>query len=211
MMFFIPVFILAGAGVCIAKYSGCPPDGPLLPRPTNLAESAFIRNSTQSLQDLIDGALKGQIQSGFSIENTSFSIGLITHDNPSNRPLWEYHYRGTSNSNGTKSIDGNTQYLIGSISKLISDLLILRSGIDLETPITHYLPQLSNDSSIISWENITLASLADHLSGIPPNFGFSEWYFLNPLLEQLGFPPLSAEDYGRCGIPGLNKACTEDG
>jgi hypothetical protein len=33
------------------------------------------------------------------------------------------------------TVDADTHYLIGSISKLIADLLVLSTGIDLNTPI----------------------------------------------------------------------------
>ncbi|KAF2111092.1 beta-lactamase/transpeptidase-like protein [Lophiotrema nucula] len=203
------VFLTFTAVISASSYAGCPPDGPLLPRPKDLANSAFVQNATQQLQTSIDQALTGQIRAGWSVENTSFSIGLMSADDPSNRPIWEYHYRGSGNANGTETIDGDTQYLIGSISKLVSDLLVLRTGIDLDASITEYLPQLSNSSSIVHWENVTLASLADHLSGIPPNYGFSEFCFLTPLLEELGFPPISPDDLADCGITGLNGPCSQ--
>lgn len=202
------LFVLSFTALRISAYSGCSPDGPLLPRPQKLAQSTAIQNATSQLQSSLDKALSGNSRAGWSVENTSFSIGFISAD--SEVPIWEYHHRGAANINGTYHTDGDTQYLVGSISKLITDMLVLRTGIDLDVPVTQYLPQLSNESSIISWENITLASLADHLSGIPPNYGFSEWYFLQPLLEQLGFPPLSVDAYEECGIAGLNGACSEE-
>lgn len=209
-----PRIILFGLGFltscCVHAYSGCAPEGPLLPRPKNLEASAIIQTATAELQATIDRALTGKIRAGWSVENTSFSIGLVTVDEQSQRPTWEYHHRGSTNINGTNDVNGDTQYLIGSISKLISSLLVLHTGIELGAPITEYLPQLKDESSIIQWEDITLASLADHLSGIPPNYGFSEFYLLAPLLEQLGFPPLSPDDYAECGIIGLNGPCSED-
>lgn len=193
----------------LATYTGCPPDGPLLPRPLHISSSSLVQNATAELQTTIDQALAGKIRAGWVVENASFSIGLISADDPA--PIWEYHHRASANVNGTGKVDGDTQYLVGSISKLITTLLALRTEVDLETPVTQYLPRLSNESSIISWDNITLAALADHLSGIPPNYGFSEWVFLAPLLEQLGFPSLSPDDYAECGIIGLNGPCSQDG
>jgi CubicO group peptidase (beta-lactamase class C family) len=202
---FLPFIFSQG----LATYSGCPPDGPLLPRPQNLPSSAVVQNATAEFQATIDQALTGKIRAGWAVENASFSIGLISADDPA--PIWEYHHRASANVNGTEKVDGDTQYLVGSISKLITALLALRTEVDLEAPVTEYLPQLSNESSVISWDNITLLALADHLSGIPPNYGFSEWFFLAPLLEQLGFPPLSPDDYADCGITGLNGPCSQEG
>jgi hypothetical protein len=40
--------------------------------------------------------------------------------------------------------------------------------------------------------------------------GFSEYYYLLPLLEALGFPPLTSGDFPDCGVIGLNKGCSKD-
>ncbi|KAH7072552.1 beta-lactamase/transpeptidase-like protein [Paraphoma chrysanthemicola] len=194
--------------VTASTWTGCPPAGPLLPRPTQLSESSILRKSRESFETTLEKALNGSISSGFSVENTSFSLGLVTPD--TSKPIWQYHHRGSANVNGTSVVDGDTQYLIGSISKLITDLLVLRTGIDLDTPVTQYLPKLVNTSSIVKWEEVTLASLADHLSGIPPNYGFSEFYFLQPFLERLGFPLFDPAVLPKCGVTGLNRACSQD-
>jgi CubicO group peptidase (beta-lactamase class C family) len=120
-------------------------------------------------------------------------------------------HRGSANTHGTEIVNDDTQPLIGPISKLITDLLVFRTGIDLDTPITLCLPTLANGTSLIKWENITLAALANHLSGIPPNYGFSEFYYLQPLLEGLAFPALQTENYAECGITWLKGACSQEG
>lgn len=155
--------------------------------------------------------MNGTLNSGFDVANTSFSLGIVSVDSPGGLPIWYYHHRGPANTNGTTNITGDTQYLIGSISKLITDMSVLRTGIDLETPITKYLPSLANESSVIKWRNVTLASLVDHLAGIPPNYGFSEFWFVKDVLEGLGFPPIDEGEVQKCGVPGLNTGCTQDG
>lgn len=192
-----------------ASWSGCPPLGPLLPRPTNLTHSSILQHATSSFEATLQRALNGSIRSGFSVENTTFSLGLVSLDNA--KPAWTYHHGGSANTNGSDTIDNDTQYLIGSISKLITELLVLRTGIDLDAPITQYLPTLANDTSLVKWKDITLAALANHLSGIPPNYGFSDFYFLQPILEGLGFPVVVTEDYAVCGVTGLNGACSQEG
>ncbi|CBF73401.1 hypothetical protein AN7860.2 [Aspergillus nidulans FGSC A4] len=198
----------------IPSYSGCPPDGPLLPRPTDLANSKHIRSAATSLSNILDSAVQGKIKAGWVVENVSFSLALVspysasgTEDNV--RPFWEYHHRAEKNTIGTAEIDGNTQYLIGSVSKVFSDLMLLKSGVDLETPVTQFLPQLRSNKSKIQWENITLGMLADHLAGIPPN-AFYEFYFLNSFHEGLGLPHLSDSEYPECGVLGLNSDCSRE-
>lgn len=113
------------------------------------------------------------------MKNASFSLALVTpFDDEAGadggRPIWEYHHLAEANERGTKKIDGDSQYLIGSISKLISDLLLLRSDINVDEPITKFLPQLKSDSSPIRWNNITLSALGQHLGGIPANCTYLE-------------------------------------
>jgi CubicO group peptidase (beta-lactamase class C family) len=83
------------------------------------------------------------------------------------KPIWEFHHLAETNVNGTKSVDGDSQYLVGSISKVFTDLLLLRTDLNRSDPITKYLPDLEGDS-YIQWRNITLDNLGDHLAGMPP-------------------------------------------
>ncbi|KAL4777551.1 beta-lactamase/transpeptidase-like protein [Aspergillus nidulans var. acristatus] len=200
--------------VPVPTYTGCPPDGPLLPRPTDLANSKYIQSAATSLSNILDSAVQGKIKAGWAVENVSFSLALVSpygasaaEDNV--RPFWEYHHRAEKNEQGTADIDGNTQYLIGSVSKVFSNLMLLKSGVDLQTPVTHFLPQLRSNKSKVRWENITLEMLADHLAGIPPN-AFYEFYFLNSFHESLGLPHLSDSEYPRCGVLGLNNGCSRE-
>ncbi|PGH12652.1 hypothetical protein AJ79_04150 [Helicocarpus griseus UAMH5409] len=199
----------------IPSYSGCPVDGPVLPRPTNLSKSKHIRAVTENLSTALDSAIDGEAKAGWDVKNASFSLAFVSpHDDEfgaeGGQPLWEYHHLAEGNTKGTKSLNGDSQYLIGSISKLFSNLILLKSGLNLEDSVTKYLPELKNDSSPVRWENITLASLGEHLSGIPPNYNGFEFYFLAPLYEKLGFPHLSESDYDGCGIAGLSSSCTKE-
>ncbi|KAF3481769.1 beta-lactamase [Arthroderma uncinatum] len=196
----------------------CVPSGALLPHPTDLSQSEYIKDATKYLSKSLDDAIAGKIKSGWDVANTSFSIALVSpnggleDEGLKTGILWEYHHLGEKNVNGTKHLDGDSQYLVGSVSKVFSDLLLLKSDIDLYDPITKYLPQLKGSgSSPIDWDSITLMSLSEHLSGIPANtIGALQFYFLESLYLALGFPPLEMSDYPKCGVAGLNKACTPE-
>ncbi|PGH33193.1 hypothetical protein GX50_03954 [[Emmonsia] crescens] len=199
----------------IPSYSGCPVDGPLLPRPTNLSKSKHIKTAIEKLKTALDFAIYEDTKAGWDVKNVSFSLAFISPNDDKYgidgaRPLWEYHHLAEGNVKGTKTLDGDSQYLIGSVTKVFSNLILLKSGINLEDTITKYLPELKSENSPIRWENITLASLGEHLSGIPPNYNGFEFYFLAPLYEKLGFPHLDKDDYDDCGVAGLNKACTKE-
>ncbi|KAL4780831.1 beta-lactamase/transpeptidase-like protein [Aspergillus varians] len=196
------------------SYTGCPPDGPLLPRPTDLANSKYIQDAANDLSDLLDSAVKGEINAGWIIENVSFSVALVSPYGASGvednvKPFWEYHHRGENTEQGASEIEGNTQYLIGSVSKVFSDLMVLKSGVDLQASVTNFLPQLRSAKSKIGWEDITLEMLVDHLAGIPSNV-FYEFYFLNSFHESLGLPHLNDSVYPGCGVMGLNGGCTKE-
>jgi CubicO group peptidase (beta-lactamase class C family) len=152
----------------VANSAVCPPDGPLLPRPTSLHTSSLISNVAQNLKSTLDKAVDGKITVPWLVSNISFSIAVVSLDTPNpSSPLWEYHHLATANTRGTKHVDGDSQYLIGSISKMVTDLLLLKTGLPLDDPITKYLPELLSPDSPIRWDEITLGSLGDHLSGMP--------------------------------------------
>ncbi|KAL2821736.1 beta-lactamase/transpeptidase-like protein [Aspergillus cavernicola] len=194
-----PIFILPfscegpAAACSVPSYTSCPPDSPLLPRPTNLTESNYVQDAAKNLSAMLDAAVQDEIKSGW-IDNV--------------KPFWEYHHRGENNEQGVTEIDDDTQYLIGSVSKVFSDLMLLKSGVDLQARVTDFLPQLRDPKSKIRWEDITLEMLADHLAGISPN-AFYEFYF-NSFHESLALPQLNDSEYPRCGVLGLNSGCTRE-
>ncbi|PKY04768.1 beta-lactamase family protein [Aspergillus campestris IBT 28561] len=189
----------------IPSYSGCPRAGPLLPKPTNLSQSAHIKNAAHTLTTALDSALKGEIRAGWPVDNVSFSIGLVSPNGGQGaKPIWEYHHRAALNTQGTETVTGDSQYLIGSVSKVFSDLLLLKSGVDVRTPVTHFFPELAAPESAIPWSEITLETLGEHLAGIPPNYVY-EFYYLQPYYESMGLPHLDPSDYPPCGVVGLNE------
>ncbi|GBF61003.1 beta-lactamase-like protein [Trichophyton mentagrophytes] len=209
-----PWLLLSYAATTLsASVPGCVPSGALLPHPTELSQSQHIKNATERLSRSLDDAVSGRIKAGWDVANTSFSVSIVSPNggNPRTGILWEYHHLAEKNAKGTKHLDSDSQYLIGSVSKIFSDLLLLKSDMDLQDPITKYLPQLKNASSPFDWDNISLLSLSEHISGIPANtIGALQFYFLEPLYLALGFPPLNKSDYPPCGIADLNKGCTPE-
>jgi CubicO group peptidase (beta-lactamase class C family) len=153
-----------------ASFTGCPIDGPVLPRPTDLSQSRHVKAAAANLTAQLDAAVAGEIQAGWNVENVSFSLSFASpFDGEDGEPFWEYHHLGEANVRGTMEVDGDSQYLIGSVTKVFSDLLLLKSGLNLNDPITKFLPDLKKGRSNIEWEDITLAMMSEHLAGIPPN------------------------------------------
>ncbi len=162
--------LLALAQGVAAVAMECRPEGPIYPRPRNLAQSKTIKNALEKITTTLEDAFSGKLKGGWDTNNVSVSIGLIGLDQTQpNVPLWEFHHLAPGNVNGTKNIGRDSQYLVGSVSKVISDAVFLLSGVDLDKPVTKFLPELGHHESLIDWKSITLRDLGGHLAGIPPN------------------------------------------
>ncbi|KAK4443048.1 beta-lactamase/transpeptidase-like protein [Podospora aff. communis PSN243] len=190
----------------------CHPEGPLVPRPHDLRSSDAFQAVLQNLTSILDSSFDGKIQAGFDTQNTSISIGIVSFSQPEpDVPVWEYHRLSAENVNGTRELSRHSQYLIGSVSKAITDAIFLQSGMSGDDPVTKYLPSLDDERSFISWNNITLKALAGQVSGIVPNYGFSEYYYLKEYFETLGFPRINDSSYPECGVIGLsNGQCSKE-
>lgn len=162
--------ILGAAWTGAVPAMECHPGGPLVPRPRRIETLDTIRKALANITSTLDKAFSGEIRAGFDVKNTSVSLGLVSFDqaDPS-VPVWEYHRLSPANIRGTKRIDRHSQYLIGSVTKAISDAILLRHNLNLDDSITKYIPALAADSSLIPWENITLRALAGQVAGVVPN------------------------------------------
>jgi CubicO group peptidase (beta-lactamase class C family) len=148
----------------------CRPESPVVPRPTSLAASSTFGDATARLEEAFNSALSRESTAGWDVHNTSFSLALVSHDQPDPAtPVWEFHHLAEGNVAGTKSLDRHSQYLIGSVTKALSNYILLESGVDLDAPVTDFVPALATDNSTIQWREVTLRALAEHLSGTPQN------------------------------------------
>lgn len=151
----------------------CRLEGPVLPQIplASLSSSSIIQEAAANLSATLDAALEGTINAGWETANASFSLGLVSahQDGGPGIPLWEYHHLAEANTRGTDVIGRDSQYLIGSITKAISDYIMLQSGVDIDRPVTDYLLVLGEDGSRIQWRDVTLRMLASHLAGVPVN------------------------------------------
>ncbi|KAK7428306.1 hypothetical protein QQZ08_005203 [Neonectria magnoliae] len=188
----------------------CRPEGPVVPRPTCLSESPIFQTAASNLTQTLDEAVSGSIEAGWAVENVSFSLAVISADQDDpGVPIWEHHHLASGNTRGTEDLDRDSQYLIGSISKVISVYVLLKSGIDLDAPVTQFLPPLRNPNSTIPWQDVTPRILASYLGGIPANSGFSEYYYLKDVFLAYGLPPIDDSEYPPCGVTGLSKGCSD--
>lgn len=150
----------------------CRPEGPVMPRPSlsSLKSSSIVSEATANLTAVLDDAISGTLNGGWEVKNGSFSIALVSADQcNAGVPVWEYHHLAEANTRGTKKLGRDSQYLIGSISKLLSDYVMLQTDVDIDRPITEFLPTLKEPGAMIQWGEVTLRMLGEHTAGVPAN------------------------------------------
>ena len=210
----------------------CPLLGPDFPPPRNISQNPGFRKALDSLSSVIHRSLNtaSGALAPFDPTNTTFSINIFSTFSGS--PLYEYHHIAphfVNGSIGTKKVDGDTVYRIGSISKLFTvfALLIEKGDVNFNDPITKYVPELmdvcleqSGAVNAVQWNDVTLGALASQMSGIGRDCklvkltvtmlipdvdedipdSLGDFAWLGPELVGDGFPPLNASDLPTCAI-----------
>lgn len=160
----------------------CPLLGPSVPAPISLSTSSTIRRATSGLKKSLDAALQSSTVFGqLDAHNTSFSVDFYSiHDTTS---LFSYHHSASGLAKpkqGVSTVDSDTIYRIGSVSKLITMYLYLIEAGDtsFNHPITKYVPELAAYAAknaeeaevgtdaigVFDWNAITVGALASHLA-----------------------------------------------
>ncbi|KAI1407727.1 beta-lactamase/transpeptidase-like protein [Hypoxylon sp. FL1857] len=202
---------LAAGNVALAALDGhCPPLGPVLPAPTNPASYEPVRLAVQNITDTFRNLTADLDATGISIAVKSI------HEAD---PLLELHHTpATLNPNGTSSIDSQTIYRLGSISKIFAVFAILQqSNVKLDDLVTQYVPELLqlkgeadevNDITTVRWSEVTLGALASHMSGIASDL-VADISSIPADWTQLGLPKLNATSETGCagvfGLPPCNR------
>lgn len=156
----------------------CPLNGPVYSAPSGLSSNAKFQSVAKAFGAELNASLKSGSFDGSPAgpyNQTSFSIGMfITSED---ELVYSYHYTDPSVQNGqsgTNSVDSDSVYRIGSISKAITVLIFLVQAGDkyFNNPISEFIPELSqaNISSINGqlpdWSSITIGQLASHMAGL---------------------------------------------
>lgn len=160
--------------------ASCPLLGTSFPVPRNLSGSSIIQSAIANLTATIhEAGSTGNSSHGiFNTNATSFSIQIF--DTKSAEPLLDYHNSApllaAASDSGVKTVDANTVYRIGSISKLLTVFtFLLEAGDSLwNDPVTDYVPELkaaaqqsTNNVNSVRWNEVTLGALASQMAGIP--------------------------------------------
>ncbi|KAI0973340.1 beta-lactamase/transpeptidase-like protein [Xylaria arbuscula] len=205
-------FLLFTNAALAARDGLCPPLGPVLPAP--IAPSSH--DAVQAAVKLATGKLQN-LTADFNTTGISIAVQSI-HETT---PLLELHHTPPIHDNtSTTSIDSETIYRVGSISKVFAVLSVLTQGrMKMEDPITKYVPELlqlkreavpvANEITAVNWDQVTVASLTTHMSGIGADLA-SDLATYPVDFTQFGFPKLANSSKTGCagvfGLPACNRA-----
>ncbi|CAH0058822.1 unnamed protein product [Clonostachys solani] len=197
----------AAALLPVAESAACPPLGPVLPAPLKPSSHEAVQKAIEKLTAGLDAQTSQLLASGLSI-----GVKSIHED----KQLFSYHFTPNVTSGiGTSKIDENTIYRVGSISKMMPAVTALQNAnINFDDSILKYIPELrnaTNDDALkaVAWEDITVGSLANHLSGLATDSAMD--LGINPLgpWSKMGLPKIAQGTGPSCsGLPGT-VACTK--
>lgn len=156
-------------------------NGPAFPAPSSFTSSEAFADATALFDEALDKAMRDglpgrELGSGYPLNTTSFSVAMFSHWEPG--LLYKRHYTDPVIRNstvGARSVNSDSVYRIGSVSKLFTVYLhlVLDGERRLNDPVTEYIPELAlatHNPTVLptspDWSQITLGDLTCHLAGI---------------------------------------------
>ncbi|KAF2972831.1 hypothetical protein GQX73_g700 [Xylaria multiplex] len=151
----------------------CPLEGPVFPKPLRLTKSEAIKAVILDLADTFKGITDGARNYSFALE-----VFSVNHPDPIFSVLHTAPKLAKLNTTGVKTIDKNTVFRLGSLTKIYTIYLFLITAGDKlwNEPITRYVPELqalANNSDPVAntaWEKVTIGGLATQMTGIPRDY-----------------------------------------
>lgn len=198
----------------------CPLEGAVFPKPQHLATSEAIKAAVSNLTSTFE-EITG------SAPNYSFALEVFSaHGGPD--PLFSVLHTApklaTLNTTGVKTVDENTVFRLGSLTKIYTIYTFLINAGDKlwNEPITKYVPELqalTNRSDPVvntAWDEVTIGGLATQMTGVPRDYALLGELTQTPATRdnviQYGFPPLNAQEKPPCGdFPTCNRQQFFDG
>ncbi|KAI1075760.1 beta-lactamase/transpeptidase-like protein [Whalleya microplaca] len=214
-MFFTKIGILIGCMISVAAAGpACPIDGPIYPKPVGLSESEALQAAVANLTSIF---------ANITAEAQNYSIAIEVFSASDPKALFSVSHTApklaTQNSTGVSTVDANTVFRLGSLTKIFTIYTFLINAGDKmwNEPITKYVPELqalanrTDPVADTAWDDVTIGGLATQMTGIP-----REYALLGELTQsketrdnvlKLGFPPLSSEEKPPCGA---SPVCTRE-
>ncbi|KAF5676153.1 UPF0214 yfeW [Fusarium heterosporum] len=201
---------VAAAGVfALVDAKACPPLGAVFPAPQAPGESPLVKKAAAAVKEVLDATI------GAQFNNSGIAIGVKSiHED---EPLFTYHFTPPNPGEGVTEIDEDTVFRIASGSKLFTALAALISDkIDIDASVLKYLPELNKtagDDDIFSlkWEDITVKSLASHLSGVGVDMAQDLGIVGSDAWKPFGLPNIPKGKGPDCsGLPGTVPCTRKD-
>ncbi|KAF4983710.1 hypothetical protein FZEAL_926 [Fusarium zealandicum] len=203
------VAAVAVGAFTLADTKACPPLGAVFPAPQAPSESKLVQGATEMLK----ATLEERITANFNNSALSIAVKSIHEDDP----LFTYHFTPPNPGEGSDKVDKDTVFRIASGSKLITVLAALVSDeIDMEASVLKYLPDLNKtaeDDDILSlkWEDITVGSLASHLSGVGVDLAQDLGIYGSEPWKPMGLPQFAKGSGPSCsGLPNTAPCTSKD-
>ncbi|KAI0150684.1 beta-lactamase/transpeptidase-like protein [Xylariaceae sp. FL1272] len=190
---------------CMASPT-CPLEGPVFPKPRQLATSDAIKSAVANLTSTFDKITDGAAEYSFALEVFSAhdpsALFSIYHTAPN---------LASKTSTGVKTIDANTVFRLGSLTKVYTIYTFLINAGDKlwNEPITKYVPELANLANrsdpvlYTNWDDVTIGGLATQMTGIPRDYALlgelTQSEATRDYVVSYGFPPLGDEEKPPCG------------
>lgn len=167
----VTLALLALAGGTLGQTNPtCPLLGPVFPPvQKGLAKSAAVKSAVARLTDELNEVVKKGTDTTLYVQAFSGTDKIFGYG---------YAPPSTSGSLTSGTLDENTVFRIGSVSKLITVYALLAEvGMErLNDPVTRWVPELARamnhrDGPVKSprWSEMTIGQLASHMSGIERN------------------------------------------
>ncbi|KAI0007167.1 beta-lactamase/transpeptidase-like protein [Xylariaceae sp. FL0662B] len=197
----------------------CPYPGPAFPKPKNLAASEAVQTALTNLTATFNARAADP---SLNPNGTSWSIQVFSA--ASDDALWEHYHTATtllsSTTPGVKTVDGDSVYRLGSLTKIFTIMTFLAEAGDTywNTPVTRWVPELElladkaqyDPILNVAWDSVTLGDLASHMAGIVRDYALQgELTQENnqTVLMAQGFPPALADMTPVCGE---TRLCNRD-
>ena len=144
---------------------------------TSISMLSVCLAQTTDLPEEIQGAIQELVDNGYAV---GIVVGVLDSNDT------EFYDYGTLAYNSNQTVNENTIFEIGSITKVFTTLIladmVVRGELSLDDPIEEYLPDVKVPAR--NGKKITLKDLTTHTSGLPrmpDNFAPEDWS--NPYVD----------------------------
>ncbi|KAH8901464.1 beta-lactamase [Thozetella sp. PMI_491] len=188
--------LLLGSAACHSIYTldtalaNCPPLGAVLPAPRAPSQHPVVQAVISQIEELADEASL--------LLGNGTALSLAAASVYEGAPLLQVaHAPPIYNTSGSRSVDADTVFRIGSVSKAftVMGLFILSDKINMADPVTKYIPELgqlkadldaTDPIRSVEWEHVSLDALSSLSAGV--EFGSQN--------DLAMFPSFNAAEYG---------------